>query len=131
MMEYRPIKFLYFLASIGLVLVAAVITSLVNLAPGPAVDIRARAGTQNLMTFTATVSSVETVEGVVTVDNLTMVGKEETDTGKNLGTWKLLTPTRFNVASVQTGTTLTIRVPGTGLDIANRTINATEIVVSR
>jgi hypothetical protein len=83
------------------------------------------------LTFTATVMSQEFVEGSVQIDNLTLVGSDRAGSAKNLGQWKLLTPTRFNATTLSPGSTLTITVSGTGLDVANRTINATEVNISR
>lgn len=129
-MEYRPKGFLYFIASVALILVAIVATSIMNKSGGGG-DIRARAGEEGALTFTATVTSVENLEGTLVIDNLMLEENNRSGTEKNLGQWRLMTPTRFNSASAEPGSKLTITVSGSGLDVPNRTINATEVKVTR
>jgi len=130
-MDHKPRGFTYFFVSVIFIFVAVVTTSLINLKGGDATDIRARAGEQGGLTFTATVTSVENPDGAIRIDNLTLEEADRAGSAKNLGTWKLLTPTRFNASSVTAGSTLTIYVSGTGMDVPNRTINATEVQIRR
>lgn len=124
---------LYFLASVGLVIIAIVFTAVVDRvrSPAPSTDIRARAGKSLALKFTAVVSEVNEVEGILTVDNLRFAGQERGAATKTLGTWKVTPPPRFRLSSVAPGSRITLAVNPTTFQTTTHSFTATEITLNR
>ena len=124
---------LYFLASVGLVVVAIIFTAVVDRVRSPqsAADIRARAGQSRALKFTAVVSEVDEAEGTLTVDNLRFADQGRSATIKTLGTWKVTPPARFRLTSVAPGSRVTLSVNPTTFQATTHSFTATEITVNR
>ena len=90
-------------------------------------DVRAKAGITATLKLTGIVSSVDSVRGVLTINNLQFLDQ----TSANLGTWTVTPPTGFNVFSVSPGTKITLIVNPTTFTASTHTLTATQITVSR
>lgn len=125
--------FLYFVASVGLVIVAIIFTTLVDKVKSPETseDIRARATNSSALKFTATVSSIDEVEGTLTVDNLQFADKGRSTTIKTLGSWKVTPPRNFRLSAVASGSRIMLSVIPTTFQTASHTFTASEITLNR
>lgn len=124
---------LYFLASVGLVLITIVFTTIVDRTSSTqnGTDIRARAAASATLKFTATVSAVDSAQGTLTVDNLRFTNKTQGDIGKTLGTWKIIPPRGFILSSVKPGSKVTLSVNPKTFQITSHTLTSTAISVTR
>ena len=118
----------YILGSMGLIVVAIIISSIVNRSKNPqsSQDIRSRASAPSLVKVTGTVNQIDEVEGTILVDNL-----QFEDSTKSLGTWTVTPPLNFQLSSVFPDARITITVSPPTMLAETRTLTATEITISR
>lgn len=126
-------SFYYFLASVGLVLITVIFTTVVDRTQSNqgGTDIRARAADPSVLKFTATVSAVDNTERTLTVENLRFANKETGGIPEALGTWKVFPPRGFILSSVKPGSKVTLSVNPKTFQITSHTLTSTAISVTR
>ena len=115
---------LIFGGSVGLIIAAIVMTSLIDFSRSDkktVVPVRATK-TVSSMQFTGRVSSFDDVSNILVVDDLRM---DSTD--KSLGTWRITPPASFNSAVYGTGTKIRIVANPVTFQISDKTLSAYEI----
>lgn len=116
---------LYFLASVALIIVAIIFTSILdsmrNSAP---TDTRVRAANVNTLKLTAVVAAVDETAGIIVVDNLQFT---KSGTRKNLGTWSVTPPASYTLTKAVPGKKVTLTVDPSTLLASTHTLTATGI----
>lgn len=117
---------IYFLGSVGLIVVAIVFTAVLQRSQGNTSsreDIRARAGNPSSLQMNARVVSVDSARGVVIVDNLQMAD----GTGQNLGQWTVTVASNVNISKLVSGRNVLLGVDAPTFAIQTHTFTALEI----
>jgi len=131
-MGKKPNGFLYVIGLLLLivagVVTTAIISSVKNNNDAPT-DIRARAGVVNTLKLTGMISSVDTDNGVLVVDNVVFAPESRSGPEINYGTWIVIPPQTFSVYSAVPGSTIDITVNSASLDVASKQVAASQIVV--
>jgi hypothetical protein len=87
-------------------------------------DVRARAGIQNALKFVGVVASVDEAKGTILVTNVQLADEDRAGKAQNMGEWTVTVPAAFNFASASPGTTVTIGVEATTVNIVSHTFTA-------
>lgn len=130
-MPQKNNSIIYIFLSLLLVVAAIITTAVINRTRSPGAssqDIRARADASSPLQFTGTVSSVDENKGVLVVDNLQFASGSS---GSTLGLWTVTPPAGFSLASIGTGTKVTIFADGATFLIKSHTLTATQISINR
>lgn len=114
---------LLMIASVGLILVAIVFTTLMDKSNNKPTDVRARASKSGSMTFTAVVTGFDDTKNVLLVENMKFADTE----GKTLGSWEITPPGKFDVRLKAAGTRVRIAAVASSFQIATKTLIAGEI----
>lgn len=131
-MNKKPTGTLLLFGSLGLIVAAIAITAVINRtnrnAAAPA-DIRAKAGVNATLKVIGIVTFVDNTNNSVTVDGLRF--SDSKDTGTSLGSWVVTPPTSYNLSLLTPGAHVTITLDPTSFLVANHTLSATQIVVTK
>ncbi|MBU1327292.1 hypothetical protein KKB64_03805 [Patescibacteria group bacterium] len=122
-----PNSFIYFFASIGLIVVTIIMGFIIEKTKSSSTDIRAKAGVINTLKVNGTVTSVD--NGVLTVDNVFFADDSRSGPAVNYGTWEVTPPQGYNAASAGSGTTIAITVETKTFDISSHKLKATKIQI--
>lgn len=125
-MQKKSDNILIYVLSVVLVLAAIGITAIINNVNkgNSATDVRARAGTANALKLTGFVSSVDTINNTVVLDNVNFLANP---TQNGLGSWTVGIPANFKISSVVAGSQIIISVDSTTFKVSSHTVNALEI----
>lgn len=112
--------------SLLLIIFAVVIVSILNknASPGAAADIRARAGNQNTLKYTATVASVSEAKGTINVTNLQLTDTSRSGEPQNLGDWTVFVPPNFNLSSAAPGTVIVMGLESSSMNVTSHEVTA-------
>lgn len=122
-----PKSLLYFIASIGFIVVAIIMSFIIEKTKSSGTGTRARAGVTNTLKVNGTVTSVD--NGVLTVDNVFFADDSRSGPAVNYGTWEVTPPPGYNAASSGPGTTIAITIEAKTFDISSRKVKATKIQI--
>lgn len=138
-MKKKPANntFLIFFGSVAFIVTAVVATAILNKTSNTASsqDVRARASVTSLLRLTAIVESVDETNGIVSVNGLQFTGSTP-DGLQNIsrntgGTWKVTVAARENLSALRPGSRVELQVNPTSFNIAQRSLTAAAITVSR
>lgn len=122
----RTNSWMYFLGSVGLIVVAILLSALLQRTRGTVTeskDIRARAGNPTALQMTARVVSVDDGKNEVVVDNLQLSGENS----QNLGEWTVTPGPLVNLGALVSGRNITLGVDASTFSIDTHTFTALEI----
>lgn len=124
-MNNKSNTLLLFIASVGLILIAIVFSSVIDKSKNgdSRPDTRARASKAASMNFLGTVKSFDPATNILTVDNLMF----EDSNNKSLGLWTVTIPKNFNSASFPDGTKIKIAANPVTFQVSSKTLTALEI----
>ncbi len=116
---------LLFVASVGLIVVAILFTSIIAKTRDTTVrqDTRAKASAQSMTVFYGKVHSYESTTGTLIVDNLMF----DDSNGKPLGTWNVHVPSNFDASKFPAGSEIRIGANPETFNITENTLTAKEI----
>lgn len=130
-------SFIYFFGSVVLIVTAIVATAILNRTrnTGPTQDVRARASVTSLMRLSAIVTSVEVTKGVVAINGLQFTGSTP-DSLKSVarntaGEWQVNTSGSVNLGALSPGARVELLVNPLSFNIAERSLTAAVITLSR
>ncbi len=130
-----PSSLPYFFGSVALIVTAVIATAIVNRTSNTASvqDIRTRASVTSLMRMTAVVTSVDEAKGIVIVNGLQFSGSApESLEGRNTaGEWTVSLAGNANFAGLYPGARVELQVNPSSFNIAQRSLTAAAITVSR
>lgn len=130
-------SFIYFFGSVVLIVTAIVATTILNRTTNTAntQDVRTRASVTSLMRMNAVVTSVDEGKGVVVVNGLEFVGSApeslETLARNTAGEWTVTVGGNVNFGAVFPGARVQLQVNPSTFNIAQRSLTAAAITVSR
>lgn len=130
-------SFPYFFGSVVLILTAIVATAILNRTSNTAStqDVRARASVTSLMRLKAVVATVDETKGLVVVNGLQFTGNTpeslKTLARNTAGEWKVLVSGNVNIASLGPGSRIELQVNPSSFNIAEHSLAAAAITVSR
>ncbi len=131
-MNKKPSGTLLLFGSLGLIVAAIAITAVINRTnrgTAAPTDIRAKAGISATLKVIGIVTTVDTANNTVMVDGLRF--SDSKDMGTSLGSWTVTPPPSYNLSLLTPGAHVTITVDPTSFLVANHTLSATQITVSK
>lgn len=131
-MNKKPTGTLLLFGSLGLIVAAIAITAVINGANRNAAaptDIRAKAGITATLKVVGIVTTVDSANTSVTVDGLRF--SDSKDTGQSLGSWVVTPPPSYNLSLLTPGVHVVITADPSSFLVANHTLSATQIIVSK
>ena len=134
MIKKKNNSFLYLIGSVALIIVAIAATSIINRsknATTESTDIRTKAGSLSTLKFSGTVVSTDDGKGIFVLDNLRFSDNSQDNSLRQLGSWTVTPPSGFNLASLFSGSKVTITVDSSTFLINSHTVTATQILVNR
>ena len=138
-MKKKPANnsFLIFFGSVAFIVTAIVATAILNRTSNTtsSQDVRARASVTSLMRLSAIVESVDETKWLVIVNGLQFTGSTPDglqNISRNSGvTWKVTVAARENLSALGAGSRVELQVNPTSFNIAQRSLTAAAITVSR
>ncbi len=129
-------SFPYFFGSVILIIAAIVVTAIFNRTTSEKPqDVRARASVTSLMRLTAIVTSVDEGKGLVVVNGLQFTGNTpkslESLARNTAGEWQVTVSENVNLATLGAGSRIELQVEPSSFNIAERSLAAAAITVSR
>lgn len=131
-----PSSLPYFFGSVVLIVTAIVATAILNrTASEKPQDVRARASVTSLMRLSAIVTSVDEAKGVILVNDLQFTGSTpeslESLARNTAGEWQVTVSGSVNLAALSPGARVELQVNPSSFNIAQRSLTAASITVSR
>lgn len=129
-------NFPYFFGSVILIVAAIVVTAILNRTTSEKPqDVRARASVTSLMRLTAIVTSVDEGKGLVVVNGLQFTGNTpkslESLAQNTAGEWQVTVSGSVNIGTLSPGAHIELQVDPSSFNIAERSLAATAISLSR
>lgn len=128
-------SFPYFFGSVILIIGAIVVTALLNRStPEQPQDVRARASVTSLMRLTAIVSAIDEAAGTITVNGIQFASSAPANLqalASQGGEWTVTAAGNTNLANVRPGARVELQVNPSSFNIAERSLTAQAITVSR
>lgn len=131
-MNKKPTGTLLLFGSLGLIVAAIAITAVINgvnrNASSPT-DIRAKAGLTASLKVVGIITAVDSANNTFNVDSLRF--NDSKDTATSLGSWIVTPPPSYNLSLLSSGARVTITVDPSSFLVANHSLSATQISVSK
>lgn len=132
-MNKKPNGLLYIIAAVGLIIIGIVTTAIINAVKNTnqsaGTDIRARAGVTNTLKLNGTISEVVDIEGMIIVANVQFADTSRSGGAKDYGTWKVIVPTNFNLASATIGAPISFIIDAKSFNVTTKSVIASQITV--
>jgi hypothetical protein len=124
-MKNKSNTLLLFIASVGLILIAIVFTSVIDKSRNSATrpDTRAKASKSGSMMFFGVMNSFDAGSNSLIVDSLMF----EDSNNKSLGQWTVTAPNKFNPTAFPVGTKIKISANPVTFQVSTKTLTANEI----
>jgi anti-sigma-K factor RskA len=131
-MKAKRQGFWYVAGSAAMIVAAIALTALINFSKTDTTttDVRARAGANTLQLVGTVVETDENV-GTITLGNVQLADESRSGAAKDLGTWIVTPPPSFSILQAAPGVRLTVTISAATFDVANKSVVATEIKVTR
>ena len=122
---------LFLFGSVALILLAVVLVTVIEKTSpiSSSTDVRARAGTQYALKFTATVNTINETKGTINVTGVQLADSNRIGDPQSLGDWTVTVPPSFNFASVSQGMTVTIGVDASTFNMTSHAVTAVSITL--
>ena len=129
-------SFPYFFGSVILIVAAIVVTAILNRTTSEKPqDVRARASVTSLMRMTAIVETIDETKGVIVVNGLQFSGSTpegmQSAARNTGGSWNVSVSGSVNLSPISPGSRVELQVNPSSFNIADRTLTAAAITLTR
>lgn len=121
----------YLVAALVLIIVGIITTAIISAVKNndSTSDIRAKAGVTNTLKLTGFVSTVDDINGTITVENVQFADESRSGPAHNYGTWTVTPPATFSLFSAQPGKKVIFTVQTESFNVAVKKVSAVQMSV--